>query len=107
MKRGYGWIEDGLETWLFTQPWLDGCGIYGLRVPPQQRGRGIAGTLLRQLMLDADRASTILYIGAGAPSEDNGLSLKALIAWYERCGFVYLRGSYSLWRRLPKNETTN
>ena len=58
--------------------------INRINVPREFRGRGIASTLLKRILADADREGATVGLGI---SPSDGLSYKELKAWYERYGF--------------------
>lgn len=77
---------------------LDNCDYYGsgriitrINTPAKHRGQGIAGRLLRQIIVDADALGIDLWLEI-APSD--GLDYDQLRAWYERHGFRDVGGIF-------------
>lgn len=69
------------------------------------RNRGMATSLMREVMADADAESYVLLLTSGI-GRDSGLSTEQLVDWYERLGFdAIARGSYpgtTLMQRVPR-----
>jgi ribosomal protein S18 acetylase RimI-like enzyme len=75
-------LRAGMEgTWWLTN----------LHVPVGYRGEGYGRALLERVCEDADYYDVALRLDA-RPS--GGLDYAALVAWYERCGFVQDNDGY-------------
>jgi GNAT superfamily N-acetyltransferase len=69
-----------LERLSPTRAWID-----WVFVPPEHRGEGLAGRLLRCVLADADAAGVAISL---EPKACAGLDQRALERWYEGYGFV-------------------
>lgn len=76
----------------------EGLIVNRINVPAAHRGKGIASNLLREVVKEADKTGTTLFLEI-YPS--GGLNFNQLRNWYLRHGFE----KWSvLYRRLPKEE---
>lgn len=70
-----------------------------INVPIPYRGRGIARSLLKEILADADRDGVTIHLCVSA---SGGLTEPQLIAWYERHGFT--KRNCLVYERLPKKD---
>ena len=76
----------------------DGLIITRINVPAEHRWKGVARALLQQVLDDADKTNTTLYLEI-VPS--GGMNFGQLRNWYERRGFCDTGDISGFWRRLP------
>jgi predicted GNAT family acetyltransferase len=80
-----------------------GMLITRINVPTSSRGKGAGSKLLRQIIADADRTNTVLYlevVPTGTMNEEQ------LTKWYESYGFKYWKGFMRRkpsWRSMTEN----
>lgn len=78
-----------------------GWTITRLHVPTAFRGNGHGSALLNLVLADADKLNVRLYV---EPFSSGPLDHDALVAWYQRHGFVKWRYGYL---RRPANTNPN
>lgn len=71
-----------------------------LLVPEADRGKGYATALLLSVFAEADKYRLTLVLWAN-PFDGGPLDRNALMAWYERMGFVALPGHNGMMARAP------
>lgn len=76
-----------------------GMVITRLNVPVKERGKGAGSKLLAQILADADRTHTTLFLEV-VPT--GGLNEEQLTAWYKKHGFSNWKG---IMRRRPRWRT--
>lgn len=79
-----------------------GMLITRINVPAQARGKGAGSKLLKQIIADADRTHTTLFLEV-VPT--GGMTAEQLAAWYGRYGFAPWRGGFL--RRRPGKMSSN
>lgn len=67
-------------------PYLDGMLLTRINVPEKSRQKGYGSRLLRNILNEADRTQTKLYL---APSSSGWMTNPQLSRWYNRHGFVW------------------
>ncbi len=68
-----------------------------VNVPPSVQGKGYGSQLLKLVLAEADACGVTIKL---YPFASGPLDKAALIAWYERYGFVKSKGIF--WYRLPQ-----
>lgn len=86
----------GLAVVDLVEYYGQGYIVTRINVPPAHRGKGVARELMREVIEEADKTGTTLFLEI-QPS--GGLTYEQLRAWYKRLGFV---GSLVMIRRPKK-----
>ena len=101
MKRGEAYITFRRERFVLhsrrNQKTHSGLYLNEIYVPPADRGKGVAGEMLRSILKLADTHRTTLFL---EPREADGPTEKQLVQWYERHGFK--RATSNLYMRTPE-----